>query len=148
MKKCRRCFESKLLIDFYEHPQMKDGYLNICKKCKRKEAIKRRNKNIDIVREKDRKRNMLPHRIEARKEYISKNLETVNDIKRKYIKNNPEKRKAHNILNNAIRNGEIIKPNRCGRCNKINHIICGHHKDYSKPLEVEWLCPLCHRGTF
>jgi hypothetical protein len=39
--------------------------------------------------------------------------------------------------------GDIVKPNKCEKCKRT----CkpqGHHEDYSKPFEVEWLCAKCH----
>ena len=56
----------------------------------------------------------------------------------------PEKDKARKILQYAIRRGIIVR----GYCevtgckSKKSH---GHHDDYSKPLEVRWLCPLHHK---
>ena len=59
----------------------------------------------------------------------------------KYRKNNPEKHQAHIALNNAIARGDIIrKP--CIKCG--NPKSEGHHEDYSRPLEVIWLCRKCH----
>jgi hypothetical protein len=54
------------------------------------------------------------------------------------------KYKAYNILRNAIRNGIIIKPTKCEKCGAENKRIEGHHCDYSKPLEVKWVCSKCH----
>ena len=62
----------------------------------------------------------------------------------KWRKSSPEKTKAHHILNNAIRAGKITRPFLCEMCFEK----CkpeGHHEDYSKPLEVDWLCIKCHR---
>ena len=47
------------------------------------------------------------------------------------------------ILAKAIRTGQIIKPKSCSLC-KSTKRINGHHKDYNKPLEVEWMCQKCH----
>ena len=33
---------------------------------------------------------------------------------------------------------------RCERCNKKHPRLHRHHSDYTKPLEVEILCPTCH----
>ena len=61
--------------------------------------------------------------------------------RKKYIIANPEKHKAHIILNNAIASGKIArKP--CEKCGETK--TEGHHEDYSKPLEVIWLCRKCH----
>lgn len=61
--------------------------------------------------------------------------------RKKYIIANPEKHQAHIILNNAITSGKIArKP--CEKCGETK--TEGHHEDYSKPLEVIWLCRKCH----
>jgi hypothetical protein len=58
----------------------------------------------------------------------------------------PEKIRARNRLNLAIRRGRLVKPRECGSCEQVVASRClhGHHPDYSKPLEVEWLCAACH----
>ena len=63
---------------------------------------------------------------------------------REWQKNNPEKVKAREKVNNAIRSGKIIKPINCSKCNRETR-LSGHHFDYSKPLEVIWLCGSCHK---
>jgi len=54
----------------------------------------------------------------------------------------PERVKARDLVRDAILSGRLIR----GVCE-----VCGdpktdgHHDDYSKPLEVRWLCPTHHR---
>lgn len=63
----------------------------------------------------------------------------------KWARNNKHKRSAHDRLLRAVKKGLIVKPNCCSIC----HQPCkpeAHHPDYSKPLEVLWLCQPCHRN--
>ncbi len=41
------------------------------------------------------------------------------------------------------KNNPTIKPNKCEMCKRIKPLD-GHHEDYSKPLEVKWICRQCH----
>lgn len=59
-------------------------------------------------------------------------------------KRNPEKRLAHLKVFRAIRRGTLIKPKNCFKCNRETR-ISAHHKDYTKLLEVLWLCSSCHK---
>jgi ribosomal protein L37AE/L43A len=54
---------------------------------------------------------------------------------------NPERYRAGVILNNAVRDGKIIKPKNCA-CGRSRPQA--HHEDYSKPLKVIWACQKCH----
>jgi len=113
---------------------MKDGRLNICKECKRKYIA---NRPKDRIREIERKRNQKP----ARKEFHKQNL-------KRWRQENPEKYraqktrsmqkyKARNAVSNAVRDGRLErKP--CEVCGSLE--AEGHHEDYSKPLDVRWLC--------
>jgi len=48
---------------------------------------------------------------------------------------------ARSYLNQYVRRG-VIKKQPCQICG--NPEVQAHHKDYSKPLEVVWLCKPCH----
>ncbi len=113
---------------------MKDGYLNKCKPCAKEDATANRNKNIEKVREYDRQRGKLPHRLKL-------NTKVTKDMRNRL----PHVYKAHNALNNAVRDGKIVKPLLCSVCNKEKKLH-GHHDDYSKPLDVEWMCSTCHKA--
>lgn len=53
----------------------------------------------------------------------------------------PERIKARHKVSNAIRDGKLFKT-ACAVCGNIK--VEGHHEDYSKPLEVIWLCRKHH----
>lgn len=55
----------------------------------------------------------------------------------------PDAYKARTAVGNAVRDGKIRKPKKCQRCNRKVRLEA-HHHDYSKPLEVEWVCVECH----
>jgi len=61
-----------------------------------------------------------------------------------WIEKNPDGHKAHIILNNAVKTGRIPRPEECCECNAIGRLHA-HHEDYSKPLDVMWLCASCHK---
>jgi DNA-binding transcriptional regulator YiaG len=51
--------------------------------------------------------------------------------------------RARSLFQRAMLRGEITRPETCSRCGARGRIH-GHHTDYSKPLDVVWLCSLCH----
>ena len=54
-------------------------------------------------------------------------------------------RQALSMLSLAIRHGDLTPPESCNQCGLVDDLIEGHHHDYSKPLEVTWLCRSCHK---
>lgn len=52
--------------------------------------------------------------------------------------------RAREALKRAVRAGRIVKPDPCQGCAGQAGRIVGHHTNYAKPLEVEWLCDRCH----
>jgi hypothetical protein len=47
----------------------------------------------------------------------------------------------------AVSVGKIAKRDSCSRCGVTDMPLEMHHEDYSKPLEVVWLCDACHGIT-
>jgi hypothetical protein len=55
---------------------------------------------------------------------------------------------ARNKLWNEIWAGRIKRADTCENCGKKpgdKSLIHAHHDDYSKPLDVRWLCASCHK---
>lgn len=130
LKTCFRCGENLPRSEFYKHPMMSDGLLGKCKECAKRDVRENRTKNLTRYREYDQIRTQTPRR-----------KKTMAQALKKTRKKNPEKYRARNKVGNAIRDGKIIKT----PC-----VVCGnpkseaHHEDYSKPLEVVWLCKKHH----
>lgn len=120
---------------------MKDGHVNKCKECNLKDVHGNYQNNIldpkYMTKERARGREKF-HRLYANP---AKRVFTY-DSKERWIKENPEKRKAQIRVGNALRNHTLIK-SPCSVCGSTVRIH-GHHEDYSKPLEVLWLCPKHH----
>ncbi|KKL77017.1 hypothetical protein LCGC14_2039150, partial [marine sediment metagenome] len=110
--------------------QRKDGLQDQCKECRQ---------------EYQRNYRQTKQGKEANQRYgkTNKGREALKRHEQKQHQPYPEKLKAHYILNNAIRGGEIARPFICESCFN-ERFTDGHHEDYSKPLDVEWLCKKCH----
>ncbi len=132
-KECFKCKETKPLSNFYKHGEMKDGHVNKCKECNKRDVIANYRANIEHYREYERKRELHPHRKEFKKK-----------SSKSWTKRNPIKRLASTMIGNAVRDGRLQKPSACASCESEPKRLHGHHDDYAFPLVVRWLCPGCH----
>lgn len=129
MKECNECKELKNPSSYYKHPDTKDGLLGKCKECVKSRVKKHREQNIDRIRAYDRKRGSRQNE----KSYLIE-----------YRKRFPVKVRAHRNVMTAIRNGSLVKPNKCETCKEVKKVVA-HHDDYHLPLCVRWLCQACHK---
>lgn len=141
MKTCFKCNETKPYSEFYKHSQMGDGYLGKCKSCTKTDVTGNRNNNLSYYREYDSIRSKTDKRKECLKRTVKK--ETASRLSRAWSQRNIHKKRSQSKVQTAISNGMIQKPSRCVICLEEGQIQ-GHHPDYSKPLEVMWLCVKCH----
>lgn len=143
MKQCFKCLCEKPLDDFYRHPRMADGRLGKCKECTKAEVRKNRQKRVDQYREYDRARANRPDRVAARAAYAAtdRGKERMRVGSKAYRSRHPQRVKANNAVNNAIRDGRLT-PDPCHCCGAPG--AEAHHADYSRPLDVTWLCKEHH----
>ncbi len=147
---CRRCDyerkdpkkenERKLKLYYKNHDENRE-YKRIWKK-------NHDENNREYAREKGRfyyHKNIEKNR--ERQNELAKNPERrkrLAEYTRKYRKEKGLFRKrANSLVEHALKIGHLIRPSKCERCLKE----CkpdGHHEDYNKPLEVQWLCKICH----
>lgn len=129
MKVCKKCEVSKSLSEYYVHPQMSDGYINICKECTKKRV--REFSRSERGREYDRERNKTDKRRRWLRDYLQKRRVA-----------NPIVTRCRNKFEKALLAGKITKKP-CEVCGEVN--VQGHHEDYNRPLQVTWLCGIHHR---
>ena len=79
--------------------------------------------------------------VASAKKWKKTHPEHVRKRLQEWRKSNPEKVKAYNRIQIARRNGHVRqKP--CEECG--NPDSYAHHDDYTKPLDVRWLCRIHH----
>lgn len=145
-KVCVKCYEEKA-------PEMFIKGHNQCRKCHNAYLVIYRKTRSPIVLEK---------RAAAQAVYYKKNREKIiaygasfrkteegKKTWRRYkekIKNNIDMRLKASVrdkTNYAVKIG-ILKKEPCGRCQSTG-LVHAHHEDYSRPLNVVWLCPTHHK---
>lgn len=131
IKTCGRCGIAKPLHDFYAQPTSKDGLQSACKECVKTgmRAARARNRNHYVLYDNQREQTQerKADKAEARKRHRALH---------------PDKARARNAVNNAIRDGRLTRQP-CEHCGSTQNVHA-HHHDYSKPLDIEWLCKDCH----
>lgn len=132
MKTCSKCCETKPLDSFYAHPKAKDGLLAKCKDCHKADVRKNYAEKRPQYQAYEAERNATEKRREHRRA-----------AGKRHYWSNHEKARARAELKRAVREGRVQrKP--CQVCGDPRSD--GHHHDYSKPLDVEWMCFKCHRA--
>jgi len=128
MKACRTCNVAKPLQEYYAHSEMADKHLNKCKECVKKRIRKHRIAHNDKHRDIDRAKY---HRRRAAGKIRTRPTD-------------PLKKRAHTEVGNALRRGDLTRPDDCELCEEPQSRIEAHHDDYKQPLNVRWLCAVCH----
>lgn len=133
MKTCFKCERTLPRDAFYAHPRMADGLLGKCRDCTKRDVKENRALKPAAFRLYERERGRTPERRQSQ-------TEASRRARRRY----PEKYRARGAVNSAKRSGRL-KPQPCRSCG-TRLKVQAHHHDYSKPLDVEWLCVPCHKA--
>ncbi len=128
---CKRCKKILPIEQFIKAKDKPFGRGYRCVDCNRLNYRARRERNKETHRRKDRA-------------YYEKHREEILEKRRLYLKENKVKVAARQKVKNAVFNGTLVRPKFCSKCN-VDCWPDAHHEDYSKPLEVEWLCRKCHQ---
>jgi len=146
LKTCFKCGVAKPRIDFYAHPRMGDGLLGKCKNCARIDVRSNRASRAEYYRAFDKSRANATNRVAARQAYMATVAGKASHRRSadKWAQTHPLRRQASHIVGNAIRDGKL-KPWPICAVPECDRKPQAHHPDYSRPLDVVWLCPSHHR---
>jgi hypothetical protein len=145
LRKCYKCQAIKGIYEYYADKTKFGGHKYICKSCECEGKKEQRSIDPEKSREYFRKR---WEREDIKQRYSEQNrkrrIENPEYFREKSKKQNEHPHSlARKIYRNALTAGKLVKPNACTECGRIGNVD-GHHIDYSKPLEVVWLCRICH----
>ena len=148
-KTCRRCGEQKPPSAFHLDPHGRDGLHAVCRPCRRSQEIARYQTEAEL------------HKARSRA-WSAKNRQRRADYQREWSAANREKKlryaaawKARNPgfdkigsparakVRWAVKRGDLVKAAACQWC--AGQPVEAAHSDYTKPLQVLWLCRPCHR---
>lgn len=157
MRKCKVCGEEKPITEFYKHAGYPDTK---CKECAKAYSRRYAEEHAEHYKQ-YRKQRYMEHREEdmlRNKAWREANRDKHNaycrkwnnehaDDRREYLREyriaHPERMRAQGIVNTRISRGKLTKPMACEVCGKVGRVEA-HHADYSKPLDVMWVCKKCH----
>ncbi len=149
---------------FQKDKTKSDGHKYMCKACRYKHEKKYRAANYKRIRQNEIK-SQLKHRIEDRARRRAAYADPSKDLRNKirtWQRKNPKSRyltchnwgkanriktRAHTKVQRAVKKGLLTRLD-CQICSKKGLSVAAHahHSDYTKPLEVLWLCNLHHKA--
>jgi hypothetical protein len=127
MRSCTACGTEKPLSEFWPNRRAPGGHYSTCKDCER-ERRKEYNARPEVKEA----------RLAATRRWLQRNPGYSH---RKEPPHHPDRVRARRAVGMAILRGKMQR-RPCEVCGRKAH---AHHDDYSRPLDVRWLCPLHHR---
>lgn len=130
--RCRDCCIDRDAEEFPRRGRNDRKRRGTCRSCIRNAARRRREARREELQAYDRRRHQEPARKQAHREHVAA-----------YRARYPERHSARRAVARALKNGTLVRLP-CEVCGSLK--TQAHHDDYSKPLEVTWLCFRDHRA--
>jgi hypothetical protein len=148
-KTCTKCGAEKALEEFQPNPNGRFGRKSTCRECNRAATRKWKQENPQKRLEQKRRSwdrhkdrlNEVRRAPEKRERANALRREAYHDGRRQFSAPDPVKRYARFQVWKAVQEGDLVREP-CVTCGALNSQ--GHHEDYSKPLDIVWLCAKCH----
>lgn len=144
MKTCSKCKIEKDLENFRNRSDHKHLKKSSCKNCEAAYAKLRNESGYNRKRYAENEKIRIQSLLRNKKRFQVSPEKVKAELKRHQQKHR-DKYLARQDLRRSIARGKIIKPKCCQICNIEANRIEGHHTDYSKRLEVIWMCVDCHK---
>jgi len=173
-KVCAACGETKGVSEFYQDKRASDGLYSSCRSCsgkagsrygrKKRVAINARRRqryaeNPEPAKSRSKARYIKDKEkiLASQRKYVRRNRERIRERSLAYIKAHGEQRAettaryrethkaeihARSATQHAILCGRLVR-GPCEACGTMESIEA-HHDDYSRPLDVVWLCTKHH----
>lgn len=142
-KVCNRCERDLPVSSFTKKSSAKDGLCGHCRECAKAHYAA----NADHIRARNRAHyaNVSEGARDRQRERLRQFMESNPDYRsvssRKHRETHPDKVRARQAAAYARRAGRLV-PLPCAECGAAK--VEAHHEDYSKPLDVVWLCRTHH----
>ena len=131
-RRCTRCGEVRLVEEFSPDKKNRDGRNSVCRSCRRRRERaywRRHPEHCRRIARESQRRNYRPGNQAAHSPEEAAKVRSRNAAKR------------------ALASGRLRRPDRCQACGQPPSAalrIEMHHPDYARPLDVVFLCSLCH----
>lgn len=150
VKTCPKCLLSKHESDFGRQRSRKDGLQAWCRKCRaswtaseagRRSLVKaqRKYRSTEAGRETRRASSMRGYK-KCMATEAGRKMRSATQAR--HNARHPDRHRARRLLNHAVARENIFRQP-CEVCGAKK--VEAHHSDYSKPLDVRWLCRMHHR---
>jgi len=123
---------SKPLDDYYRHPRASLGRDTKCKECAKRMVSANYGAKRAQYSAYERERAQQSERRQAARQQT-----------KLYRERHPERARAHRMVAYYKHTGALV-PRPCDGCGAVDGLQA-HHHDYTRPLDVTWLCFKCHR---
>lgn len=142
VKQCSKCGERKPVTEFWKDKHSADGRCRRCKDCGKayNRLYAATATGRSVRRSGNRRYEASPEGRSARRE--REKTDAMKAWRRSYRLSNSDKAKARYAVGNALKRGHLVRQP-CEVCGAAEGVEA-HHDDYSKPLDVRWLCERHH----
>lgn len=142
-KVCPHCGVEKSAAEYFRNPSRTDGLWGRCKVCEKARRSTPEARAIHNAANRAWDRRHPERRRELTRSWANRNPGRMSALIGKWRRANLDKATAWAKVERAIRAGRLVRQP-CEVCGNKAH---AHHEDYTKPLDVRWLCPLHHKAA-
>ena len=140
---CNVCNKTGNKDEFKKDGRLKNGVASICLECQARAAKKKYWENPGVAVQRARDQRIRKKNGEQKPRVYC--AEEVRERWKRNYKNLTAERKRARWMMSDERTKRGLQSGQCEVCGAVENVD-GHHDDYTRPLEVRWLCRKHHRA--